>query len=105
VAKKKKADEKDLGELVDELVSEVGADRDRLTKFLDNLITQYDGDQAVGIAEYVAKLVDALTRQHQVKASAIKVLAKEAPKDDDQGLDDIAHEIGMPFEELDDGGN
>lgn len=106
--KNKKSDPKDLGNVVDELISEVGEDRDRLVKFLDGLITEYDGDKAVGIAEYVAKLADALTRQHQVKTAVVKALAKQAPEDDgDDELDEIHKEIGLPFkaEDADDGAN
>ena len=102
---KKSDEEKDLGELVDGLITEVGDDRQRLVKFLDNLISQYDGDQAVGIAEYVAKLVDALTRQHQVKAATIKALAKRAPTEQGPDLDEISREIGLPFEDGDVDGN
>ena len=102
MAKKKKSDKKELGDLVGELIAEVGVDRDRLTKFLDKLIAQYDGDKAVGIAEYVAKLVDALTRQHQIKASTIKTLASKKSDDDiELELDEISKEIGMPFEDQD----
>lgn len=103
----KKDNKKELAKLVDELISEVGADRERLTSFLDKLISQYDNDQSVGIAEYVAKLVDALTRQHQVKASTIKVLAKNNATDEDEEgeLSELSKEIGLPFqrEDLDDG--
>jgi hypothetical protein len=107
VAKKKKTDAKDLGAQVDQIISEVGDDREMLVKFLEGLITEYDGEKAVGIAEYVAKLADALTRQHQVKANVVKALAKAAPEDDEDGeLDELHKEIGLPFKpEADDGAN
>lgn len=103
---KKKADQ-DLGSEVDLLIKEVGDDRDRLVKFLESLIKEYEGEKAVGIAEYVAKLADALTRQHQVKASVVKALAKSNPSDDDNDLDELHDKIGLPFkaEEVDDGTN
>lgn len=107
--KSKKNDPKDLGKIVDELISEVGSDRDRLVKFIDNLISDYDGEKAVGIAEYVAKLADAMTRQHQVKTSVVKALAKSNPGDEEDSSDfeEIQKEIGLPFkvEEVDDGAN
>ena len=105
---KKNSDEK-LDKIVDELISDVDADRDRLTLFLDRLITEHH-DQAAGIAEYVAKLIDASTRQHQVKASMIKSLTKKA-SDIDAELEaeksDLADQIGMPFEDevVDEGSN
>lgn len=96
--KTKKADDGELGPIVDKLISEVGDDRERLVNFLDKLIQNYDGESAVGIAEYVAKLADALTRQHQVKTSVVKALAKQGVKDDDSDdLDGITDKIGLPF--------
>lgn len=103
--KSKKSDVNEVGSLVDKLISDVADDRERLTKFMDGLIDEYDGEKAVGIAEYVAKLSDALTKQHQVKALAVKSLMKSLPEDDD-GFDDINKEIGMPFKlEESDGSN
>lgn len=106
--KAKKSDPRDLTVEVDRLIKEVGDDRDILLKFLEGLISEYDGEKAVGIAEYVAKLADALTRQHQVKAAVVKALAKANPaSDDDDELDELHDKIGLPFkvEELDDGVN
>ena len=108
VAKKKIKDEKDVGDLVSDLIADVGADRDRLVSFLDSLISQYNGDQSVGIAEYVAKLADALTRQHAIKAGTIKaLLSKKIGTDEEQmDLDELSDEIGKPFEiEESDGSN
>ena len=106
--KKSKADPKDLGPIVDKMIDEVGDDRNRLVKFLDGLIDDYDGEKAVGIAEYVAKLADALTRQHQVKTAVINAISKSTPGEDDESdLDDIQDKIGLPFQqkEVDDGSN
>lgn len=107
--KAKKSEPKDLSAEVDRLIKEVGDDRDILLKFLEGLISEYDGEKAVGIAEYVAKLADALTRQHQVKAAVVKALAKANPSssDEDDELDEINDAIGLPFkvEEIDDGAN
>lgn len=105
--KAKKSDPRDLAVEVDRLIKEVGDDRDILLKFLEGLISEYDGEKAVGIAEYVAKLADALTRQHQVKAAVVKTLAKANPSDEDDELDELNDKIGLPFkvEELDDGVN
>lgn len=109
MAKKKKGDFKDLGARVDELIKEVGDDREMLVTFLEGLISEYSGDKAVGIAEYVAKLADALTRQHQVKAAVVKALAKSdvSAEDDEVELDELHDKIGLPFkvEEADDGSN
>lgn len=108
--KKKKNDGPDLGQVVDKLISEVGDDRTRLVEFLDKLISAYDDDEgkSVGIAEYVAKLADALTKQHQVKASMLKIISKSQPEgDDEMDLDGLQDEIGLPFkpEGTDDGAN
>ena len=106
--KNKKSDVPDLSEVVDKLVAEVGDDRDRLVKFLNDLISEYDGEKAVGIAEYVAKLADALTKQHQVKVAMLKTISKVDPKDDDDmDLEGLNNEIGLPFksEATDDGSN
>lgn len=106
--KTKKSDPQNLGAIVDNLINEVGDDRDRIVKFLDSLIEEYDGEKAVGIAEYVAKLADALTRQHQVKTAVVKTLSRVPSEDNSEGeLDDIRSEIGLPFkaEAVDDGAN
>ena len=107
-SKKKKDDSKNLDEIIDHLLDDVGEDRERLTNFLDTLISNHDGEGAVGIAEYVAKLVDALTRQHQVRAVAAKVLSKSVTDDDGESdIDEINRTIGLPFksEKVDDGSN
>lgn len=104
---KKDDGERHLAEIVEDLIADVGDDRQRLTSFMDGLIASYTGEQAVGIAEYVAKLMDAATRQHQVKASLVKALVKRtSTQDDGFDQDDIAQEIGLPFkEDLEDGSN
>lgn len=104
---KKDDSDRHLAEIVEDLIADVGDDRQRLTGFLDGLISNYPGEQSVGIAEYVAKLIDAATRQHQVKAALVKALVKKAPTADDGfDQDDIAQEIGLPFkEDLEDGSN
>lgn len=97
MGKKTKKDETELSKTVDKLIKDVGEDRDVLVKFLKDLISEYDGEKAVGIAEYVAKLADALTRQNQVRVATIKAAAKQAPEEIDDDLDEIADGIGMPF--------
>lgn len=109
MAKKAKSESRDLSAEVDLLIKDVGVERELILKFLKDLMSEYEGEKAVGIAEYVAKLADALTRQHQVKVGAVKALAKAGPSsDDDQdGLDELNAEIGLPFKamESDDGAN
>lgn len=106
---KKKSDGKDdLSKIVDDLIDDVGEDRQRLVDFLEDLISNYGGEKSVGIAEYVAKLADALTRQNQVRVATLKTLEKRRPEDgDDDDLDDIHKQIGQPFEDddLDKGAN
>jgi hypothetical protein len=115
VAKKQKnPNSKDLNQLdtdVRNLIDDVGDDRARLTEFLDDLIQQYKGEQggAVGIAEYVAKLAEALTRQNQVRVNVLKVAAK-VPAEGDEDDTGIAGELGLPFtstssDDHDSGGN
>ena len=102
---KKNDSERSLAELVDGLVDDVKADRSRVTDFLDNLISEYS-DSPGGIAEHVAKLADALTRQHQVTANVIKSLAKRPDEDSSPSETEFAVEIGLPFkDELEDGSN
>lgn len=104
-AKAKSDSSKDLSSIVDGLIKEVGDDRDRLVKFLDGLISEYEGEKSVGIAEYVAKLADALTRQQQVKAAVVKSLVRSTPSvGDDDELDVLQNEIGLPFEKDSDSG-
>lgn len=96
----------DLTETVDRIIEEVGEDRERLVNFLEGLISEYGGEKSVGIAEYVAKIADALTRQHQVKASVVKSLTKVTTDDEDDDFGDVQNQIGMPFKvEADDGAN
>lgn len=102
-----KKDETELTRLVQELVDDVNVDRERLVQFTDELIAEYGGDRAAGIAEYVSKLTDAMTRQHQVKVATIKAVAKqldvEAEDDEDE---DYSHEIGPAFDgDRDEGSN
>lgn len=98
--------ERHIAELVEDLISDVGDDRQRLTAFLDDLMASYKGEGTVAIAEYVAKLVDAATRQHQVKVGIVKALAKAIPEGSDE-RDEIAGEIGLPFKDevIGDGSN
>jgi hypothetical protein len=90
----------DLAEMVDEVLDNVGEDRDRLSEFFDKLL------QSEGVdPEHVAKIAAELTRQNQVKAATIKALGKVVPTDDSD--DDFSDEIGRPFpeEEADEGSN
>lgn len=103
-----KKNETELARLVDELVKDVDVDRERLIEFTDRLIDRYSGDgQEAGIAEYVAKLTDAMTRQHQVKASVVKALVKEILKGEGEEEDeDFSSEIGPAFhQDVDEGSN
>lgn len=101
----KKNDDNVLADLVEELISDVGEDRGRLTNFLDKLLSEH-ADQPAGIAEYVAKLAAELTRQNQVKVATIKALGKNIAAGDDDDDSDIVDEIGRPFlEDIDEGQN
>lgn len=101
---KKNEDDK-LGELVEELIADVGNDRNRLSDFLDKLISEH-ADQPAGIAEYVAKIAAELTRQNQVKVATIKALGRNIPEDDSDDDRELAKEIGQAFiEEIDEGSN
>lgn len=107
-----KTDDDRLGKLVEELINDVGSDRERLSDFLDSLISMVGKEEvnAAQIAEFVAKIAAELTRQNQVKVATIKALGKNIPQggpdDDDDG---ISNEIGRPFpeeeEDLDEGSN
>lgn len=99
----------DLGKLVDDFIADSADDRTRLSEFFDRLLaTDHD---AAGIAEYVAKLADALTKQQVLKVHAMKVLQKEMiaaqATDESEDLDDISNEIGDVFapEKHDEGAN
>ena len=109
MAKKKKAnDDVELEKLVEELTADVNEDREVIVSFLKDMIANYDKDQYVGIAEYVAKLADALTRQNQVRVAAAKTLGKKGPADESKpDMDEIHEEVGLPFEdeEFDEGSN
>jgi hypothetical protein len=99
-----KKDEDKIGELVEELIADVGNDRERLSDFLDRLLSE--DHQSAGIAEYVAKIAAELTRQNQVKVATIKALGKSIPQDGPEDDSEITDEIGRPFpEEIDEGSN
>lgn len=101
-----KKDDQQLADLVRDLIQNVGEDRDRLSKFLDELLSEYEG-QSAGIAEYVSKIADSLTKQVAVKAGVIKALAKNLDVEAD-GDEDYSSDIGPAFhveEDLDEGSN
>lgn len=102
---KKSDEERNLAEIVEDLIADVGSDRERLTGFLDDLLGSYRGENAIAIAEYVPKLVDAATRQHQVKVGIVKALSRAIPEGDE--TEDISNEIGLPFKDevIEDGSN
>ncbi len=106
--KKKKGDE-GLEKIVEDLLKDVGDDRSVLESFLKEMIASYNPDQYVGIAEYVAKLADAMTKQNQVRAAAAKALLKknEGASDDETDMDEIHKTVGLPFEDetVEDGSN
>ena len=104
---KKKDEDRKLSEVVNELIADVGDDRDRLVSFTEKLISEYD-DAPATVAEYVAKLTDAATRQLQIKVAMVKALSKHGGEESDgPDADEIASEIGLPFpdEELDGSSN
>ena len=100
MAKKKKSS--DVDKLVDDLIKDVNDDRQLLRTFTEELIKEYNGEAAVGIAENVAKLFDAMTRQNNVRAAAIKNASKILPETDDEDDDDLQMKIGLPFKNNDD---
>jgi hypothetical protein len=89
----KKNDDDKMAELVRELIDDVGSDRERLSDFLDTLLSSEGVDP-----EHVAKIAAELTRQNQVKVATIKALGKNLaqPEDDDS---EFTEEIGRPFPE------
>lgn len=100
-----KMDDSELMKLVEELVDDVNVDRERIVEFTDQLIREYDG-QSAGIAEYVAKLTEAMTRQHHVKVATIKAVAKRLETETEDDEDDYSSEIGPAFEhDVDEGSN
>jgi hypothetical protein len=96
----------ELADLVDDILDNVGEDRERLSNFLDRLLSEHS-DQPAVIAEYVAKIAAELSRQNQVRVNTVKAFGKvlEVLSDDDE--DDITDEIGRPFpeEDFDEGSN
>lgn len=90
----------ELGEMVEELLGDVNLDRDRLSDFLDRLLSSEGADP-----EHIAKIAAELTKQNQVKIATIKALGKNLATDDDDDAD-VQNEIGRAFlEELDEGSN
>lgn len=89
----KKNDDDNMAELVRELIEDVGADRDRLSDFLDTLLASEGVDP-----DHVAKIAAELTRQNQVKVATIKALGKNlTPTEDDDS--EFTEAIGRPFPE------
>ncbi len=98
-----KKDDGELAAVVKDLLENVGEDRDKLSDFIDKLLAEH-GDQPAGIAEYIAKLMDASTRQNAVKVSLIKTLVKNMPssdQDDEEMIDEVNKIVGLPFEDSD----
>lgn len=94
----------ELADLVNEILDNVGDDRERISDFLDKLINS--GESPLLIAEYVAKIAAELTKQNQVKANTVKALSKALSQDPDEMDEDLADEIGRPFlEDFDEGSN
>lgn len=90
-------------ELVEELVCDLASDRERLSGFLDRIIAFDDPHM---IAEAVAKLSDALTRQTHLRIGVIKARLKAKPSDKDgKRAAEVFDEIGRPFQEDGEGGS
>lgn len=95
----------DLHETVKKLIDDVSEDREMLVDFTKDLINNFTGEQAVGIAEYVSKLADALTRQNQVRVAALKAAEKVLNQESDDDANSIHDSIGLPFEDHEEGSN
>lgn len=85
-----------IDKLLDDLSSDIKADRDRLSGVLDALITfgKQDPDRMIAIAETVAKIGDSLTKQNHLRVDAIKAISRRSPKGDDERsspFDDIGN--------------
>lgn len=94
----KKEDLEKIEQLAEDLISDESVDRARLSDFIDRLLTA-DRDPAE-IAEIVAKLFEASTRQSTARLNTLKALQKgsvDSEMDEDQA--DTFDEIGRPFEE------
>ena len=101
-----KKNETELAHLVEDLVNDVNVDRERIVEFTDRLISDYGEEgQSAGIAEYVAKLTEAMTRQHHVKVATIKALAKSLEGGEPEEDEDLSSEIGPAFDQDTDGAN
>lgn len=79
---------------IEKIIKNINDDRQILKQFLNDLINNCDVQSYVGIAEYVAKLSEALTHQYQTSIAAAKLV-----KNDDNSLNSelLSNEIGLPF--------
>lgn len=93
----------DVDDLTDDLIDNLDEDRLRLTSFFDKLLGM-DSDTHM-IAEQVAKLSDALTRQSALRMEAIKAKLKARPAGESADNDESFDEIGRPFTVEEEGGN
>lgn len=89
MAKKKSADEVDA--TADELISDIETDRKKLSSFFDKLLAFEDAPM---LAEQVAKIADALTKQNHLRADVLKTRIKNG-KGAQQ--DDPIADFGQPF--------
>lgn len=85
-------------DLLNELRTDIGEDRRRLSDVLDKLIKAAgdDPDRIIAVAETVAKVGDALTKQNALRVSALKALAKMNLRDLDDEEDPFS-DIGAAF--------
>ena len=96
----KKEETEKLCELADELIADESFDRERLSRFFDRLLdAAATVEESVGIAEYVAKISDAMTKQNTTRLNTIKALKKSVAAEDDSDDVEAFDEIGRPFEE------
>lgn len=92
----------EMARLREELVKNIREDRGRLSEYVDRLLDAATGEDAdpfalTGIAEYMAKLSDSLTKNNALLLSALAATAKEARISKEEREADEVYDDDGPF--------
>ncbi len=93
-----KSDDGIVEDILERIDGSIRHDRERLSEILDKLISVAadDADRTLAVAEAVAKIADAMTKQNHLRIESAKIVAKRSGKKDDG--QDAFDDIGRPFE-------
>ena len=102
MTEERKSRAEEMAKLREELVKNIREDRGRLSDYVDRLLemaTKEDADPfaLTGVAEYMAKLSDSLTKNNALLLSAMTATAKEARISKEEREADEVYDDTGPF--------